>query len=178
MKWHMVAWLSPFALLAMALWVANLWGEGSLRGTLTRSNEYAELPLAIYWLCILIFYGFGEEIGWRGFALPLLQSRFSAVKSAIIVSVIWAVWHLPLFWFSPGLSSMGTGAIIGWYFSLFTGSIILTWLINHTRGSILLAAGFHATILAVLVRLAVRWGACVPGGACEEIVTGGAEKAG
>ena len=146
LQWHGVAWLSPFALLAIALWIASLWGEGGLHGTLIQNSDYAELPLAIYWFCLLIFYGFGEEIGWRGFALPLLQNRYSAIYSSIIVSVLWAIWHLPLFWFSAGFSSYGIGSIIGWYAGLLTGSILLSWLINHTRGSIFLAAGFHATM--------------------------------
>jgi uncharacterized protein len=144
--WHLVAWLSPFGLLALAILVENFIGGEQAGGLFTRGPEFPELPLVAYWIVVLVFYGFGEEIGWRGFALPLLQSHFAPLPATLILSVVWAAWHLPLFFFSPGLSSMGIGGIAGWYASLVTGAAILTWLTNSTRGSILLAAAFHATM--------------------------------
>ena len=145
-RWHFVAWLSPFVLLGAAIVVDGAISGATSPHVFEQSPEFAELPLAVYWIAVLLFYGFGEEIGWRGFALPVLQGRFPPVVATLIVSVIWATWHLPLFWFSPGLSSLGIGGIVGWFLSLLTGAFILTWLTNSTRGSILLAAAFHATM--------------------------------
>ena len=142
-KWHLVAWLGPFVVLTAALGAARLWGAVDLHGVGLQSVELADLPLALYGLCVIIFYGFGEEIGWRGFALPVLQNRFSALQSTLILTMIWAVWHMPLFWFSPGLASLGLGGVIGWGLSLLTGAIILTWLTNSTGGSVFIAAGLH-----------------------------------
>jgi membrane protease YdiL (CAAX protease family) len=144
-SWHLVAWLGPFALVALAMLVASLAGEPA-KVPLAQSPEFPNVPVSLYWAAVLIFYGFGEEIGWRGFALPVLQRTFSPAVATLILSVIWAAWHLPLFWFSAGLSAMDAAGIAGWYASLLTGAAILTWLTNSTRGSILLAAAFHATM--------------------------------
>jgi membrane protease YdiL (CAAX protease family) len=91
-------------------------------------------------------FGFGEETGWRGYALPRLQKRYNRLTTNILLTLGWAVWHIPLFLYRPGYSGMGLGAIIGWVFSLFAGTILLTWLYNGSRGSILIAALFHAMI--------------------------------
>jgi uncharacterized protein len=116
-----------------------------------RSTEYPELPALLYGIVSILFYGWGEETGWRGFALPHLQTHHSALKATIILSLGWALWHLPLFGFMPGFSRMGVGGIFGWYFSLLTGAIILTWLTNSTRGSIPIAAIFHGIMDIVFV---------------------------
>ena len=145
LKWHLIAWLGPFALLALALGMAALW-EGGIANPFIGNAEFAALPLVLYWSAVLVFYGFGEEIGWRGFVLPVLQNQFPALLSTLILSVIWALWHLPLFWFSPGLAALDSGGIVGWGLSLLTGAVILTWLANSTGGGVLIAAGFHATM--------------------------------
>ena len=94
----------------------------------------------------LLFFGFGEEAGWRGFALPRLQNKMNALTASIILTLFWALWHLPLFFYRPGYTTMDFAGIAGWSFSLLTGSILLTWLYNSSRGSILICAVFHSTI--------------------------------
>ena len=59
------------------------------------SPRYAAIP-TVLWLMIYI-PGPVEEIGWRGFALPLLQSRYNALRASLILGLIWAMWHLPAF---------------------------------------------------------------------------------
>lgn len=113
--WHVTAWLSPFGLFAIAVLVVQLaWGQTWEAKTFCSSSEFQDLPLLAYWMASLVFYGWGEETGWRGFALPHLQTRYSALTSTLWVSVMWACWHIPLFWFAPGLSRMGVGEVIGW----------------------------------------------------------------
>lgn len=143
--WHAFAWLSPFAVLAIAQTIASVFGT-TRDGFLQRSTEYPSLSLTTYWVSVVIFYGFGEEVGWRGFALSTLQSRFHPAIATLIVTGVWALWHLPLFLFSPGLSSLGLSGSVGWLLSLLSGSFILTWLFNKARHSVLVAAGFHATM--------------------------------
>lgn len=94
----------------------------------------------------LIFFGFGEEVGWRGFALPRLQNKSNALTASIILTVFWALWHLPLFFYRTGFTTMGIAGIFGWFFSLLTGSILLTWLYNSSKASILICAVFHSTV--------------------------------
>jgi membrane protease YdiL (CAAX protease family) len=104
------------------------------------------MPLGVYALAVLIFFGFGEEIGWRGFALATLQRRFHPFAATFIVTGIWAIWHVPLFFFSPGMMALGAGGVVGWLFSLVTGSFLLTLLFNRAGGSVLIAACFHAAM--------------------------------
>lgn len=144
--WHAAVWFGPFLLLAIAEIAAFGWAAGDPRSWFTRSAEYPALPLPAYWLATLVFYGFGEEIGWRGFALPLLQTRLHPVLATLLVSGLWALWHWPLFLFSPGLSTLDAPGVVGWLFSLATGAFLLTTIVNRTGGSLLLAAGFHATM--------------------------------
>jgi membrane protease YdiL (CAAX protease family) len=86
--------------------------------------------------------GISEEFGWRGYALPRLQARWSALVSTIVLGVIWTVWHLPL-WFLAGSSQQGSSF---WLFlaNLILTSILYTWLFNNAKGSILVAVVFHA----------------------------------
>jgi membrane protease YdiL (CAAX protease family) len=82
--------------------------------------------------------GIGEEIGWRGYALPRLQKDYNALSSTVILTIFWVLWHLPLFFylFDPAIA-------VRWVFALYMGAIVFTWLFNSTDGSILIAAVFH-----------------------------------
>jgi uncharacterized protein len=147
-RWYAIA-LLPFLLFfgAVLFTGSNSWEPKSFG----RSAEYPELSALFYGIASILFYGWGEETGWRGFALPHLQTHQSALKATVILSLGWALWHLPLFGFMPGFSRMGVGGIFGWYFSILTGAIILTWLMNSTGGSIPIAAIFHGTMDIVFV---------------------------
>jgi uncharacterized protein len=83
-----------------------------------------------------------EELGWRGVALPLLQRRFAPLWSALIVGGVAAIWHTPAFLMS------GTKQSAWSYWPFFCGvvaiSVILTPMFNAARGSLLVAAIFHA----------------------------------
>lgn len=93
-----------------------------------------------------------EEVGWRGYALPRLQKRYSAFNSSLILGLIWAVWHFP-FWTIIPIE----GAPEPFYIFYFTGSIgaicmsiFLTWIYNNTRRSIALSALCHASFNATI----------------------------
>ncbi|MGB5336444.1 MAG: CPBP family intramembrane glutamic endopeptidase, partial [Woeseiaceae bacterium] len=82
-----------------------------------------------------------EEFGWRGVALPLLQRRFAPIWSALILGLVWGLWHLPAFFLS------GTPQSSWGFMPFFIGSVclsvILTPMFNASRGSILLAVLYH-----------------------------------
>ncbi|HEY8599061.1 MAG TPA: CPBP family intramembrane glutamic endopeptidase, partial [Thermomicrobiales bacterium] len=87
-----------------------------------------------------------EETAWRGFALPRLQARFNALSASLILGLIWALWHLPLFFLAnTGQSKM---PFPGFVLDVVAVTIVMTWVYNHTRGSVLLAALFHAAFNA------------------------------
>lgn len=146
--WWLVAVAGPAILFLLAAVISGLlFGGWPELGEFGRSEEFAFLGLFPYWVANIIFYGFGEEVGWRGFALPRLQTgRRSALTAALILSLFWATWHIPLFSFVMGYMSMGLVAIPGWFFSIVTGSVLLAWIYNSTGGSVLIVAIFHGTL--------------------------------
>lgn len=145
--WVAVALLAPYVLLALAVVAASLLGgeRVSLAG-LGRSPEFPQFSALGFLVYSIVSFGFGEEVGWRGFALPRLQARHSALFASLLLTLGWALWHLPLFFYRPGYTSMNAAGVAGWFFSLLTGAVLLTWLYNESRGSILVVALFHATV--------------------------------
>jgi membrane protease YdiL (CAAX protease family) len=142
-----IALLSPFVIAVIAS-VICFFVEGDTQTLfgLLESKEFPQFNILVLFLYNLFFFGVGEEIGWRGFALPRLQKKFNDFVSSILLTFFWAIWHLPLFFYREGYTSMDIVGISGWFFSLLTGSILLTWLYNSSEGSILVCAVFHSTI--------------------------------
>jgi uncharacterized protein len=142
-----LAVLAPLVLLAWALL-----GVAMLRGTpfsidgLARSAEFPQLSALVLLAYNLVTFGVGEELGWRGFALPRLQSRHSAWVATAMLTAGWATWHVPLFFYRPGYVDMGAAGIAGWLLSLLTGAVLLSWLYNDSQGSVLVVALFHAAM--------------------------------
>lgn len=81
-----------------------------------------------------------EETGWRGFALPRLQGRFNALVSSLILGVIWACWHIPL-WFHPETSNRIP--FLPFLLLNVTLTTFMTWLYNNTKGSLIIAILAH-----------------------------------
>lgn len=95
-----------------------------------------------------------EEVGWRGYLLPGLQDRWSALTASLAVGVVWAVWHAPLFLMS-GTTQASTA--FGWFMLQALGlSVVFTWLFNATGGSMLLAVLVHGALNA-WYSAAVQW---------------------
>lgn len=149
-QWYAVA-LAPAILFVVGAAVRRVvsgdWVEFSRFGA---SDEFPALPLLVYWLANLIAFGFGEETGWRGFALPHLQHGRTAWRATLLLWIGWAIWHVPSFFYAVGLSDLGLAGLPGWLFSLLLGAVILTWIYNSTGGSILLVALFH-TVLDIAI---------------------------
>jgi CAAX protease family protein len=89
--------------------------------------------------------GFGEETGWRGYLLPKLQRDRSPVIASLVTAAVWAAWHVPAFFIVDSYRAMPLGMIPMFVVGLACVSIVLTWLYNRGRNSILLAAVFHGT---------------------------------
>ncbi|MFW9851207.1 MAG: CPBP family intramembrane glutamic endopeptidase [Candidatus Thorarchaeota archaeon] len=97
------------------------------------------------WFLWIFSFGLGEETGWRGFLLPRLQSRYNAMISTLIVAIIWAGWHIPMFLYNENLIAMGFAGTIFWVIGLIFGATLLTWLYNSSEGSVLVTAIWHGT---------------------------------
>lgn len=108
---------------------------------LTKLVDWASLAsLALGFLILLVnpLAGpLGEEPGWRGFALPLLQSKWSALVASLVLSVFWAGWHVPLI-----LSGLTPWPLL---LQVIPLAILFTWVYNGTSGSLFMAVVFHAS---------------------------------
>jgi membrane protease YdiL (CAAX protease family) len=144
-RWIAAAICAPVALYLVAAGVLALLGYGVDLGATGTSAEYPQLGIGTYVVANIFFYGVGEELGWRGFALPRLQRSMSATTASLVVALGWALWHLPLFAFA-GMSSMGLGAATGWLVSIVAGSFLMSALFNASGGSVLVVALFHGTL--------------------------------
>jgi membrane protease YdiL (CAAX protease family) len=94
--------------------------------------------LAAFIFPSLLLIALGEEPGFRGFALPRLLVGRSALAASLILGVLHAIWHIPLFIFG---SDPPLIAVI-----VVAGAVLNTWLFNKTNGSVLLAMLLHASI--------------------------------
>jgi len=111
--------------------------------------------------CIVLVVGgpLGEEIGWRGFALPRMQPRYGPLWGTLALGILWACWHLELF-LTP---DQGGGPGTGWS-TFFTNfpiffvfvvalAIVMTWIFNHTHGSLFAAICAHNGVDAPIYAL-------------------------
>lgn len=140
-------------------WYAVALGLPVLAGVVTgalfvfATGDFAADRLARYvpvYPVMLVFMtlagGGQEEFGWRGVALPALQERFDALTASVVVGVVWAAWHLPLFVLEIG--SYGDQSFPLYAVVVVGFAVIFTWLYNNTDGSILLAMVLHGGINA------------------------------
>jgi membrane protease YdiL (CAAX protease family) len=146
--WYGVALLGPLVLTlaAMVVEVALLGGQPPSLGVLIGELPSSLLTLVVTAVYMLIFVTLGEEVGWRGYALPALQARYSALLASLILGVLWALWHLPVF-FNPDTSYSNLPFLLFLVF-MVPVAILITWLFNSSGGSVLMAMFFHAVINA------------------------------
>ncbi|KAA0010611.1 MAG: methyltransferase domain-containing protein [Thermoplasmata archaeon] len=149
-KWFLVILLTFPVLNAIAILMSFLSGSPLPRFE-TAENLLSEpwriLPFAIF---ILIFGPLPEELGWRGYALDGLQARYNALFSSLILGVVWALWHVPLFFmkgtFQHDQLRFATPGFWSYIFGPIIISILFTWIYNNTNRSTLSAILFHLMI--------------------------------
>lgn len=113
-----------------------------LGGTLTREAlTQPPLPELLALVGFMLILGPVEELGWRGYALPLLQRAMAPVWAGLVVGIVWALWHVPAF-FLGGTPQSGWD-IMPFLLGATAVSVILTGFFNAARGSILVAVLFH-----------------------------------
>ena len=143
--WWTVGFGSPLLLFLIAQGAARIVGQtGPTWTSLGDVNFLTRLGL-MAWALWFLTSGCGEELGWRGFALPRLQRTHSAMASSVLLAIGWAGWHLPAFFYIPSYTAMGLRILPGFFFGLLAGAIVLTWLYNSSGGSVLAAVLWHAS---------------------------------
>ena len=141
--WYGVAILGPLLIMlgAIALHVA-LGGQPPSLGLLIGA-----LPTLVFVsVYMMITVALGEEVGWRGYALPALQARYSALIASLILGVLWALWHLPVF-FNPD-TLYSNLPFLQFLAYIVPFAVLTTWVFNSTGGSVLMAMFFHAVLNA------------------------------
>lgn len=142
LRWYLVVLLAPFVLSLSV----------PLAGVTPVVNSTVFGILFLFAFHIFPGSALGEELGWRGFALPRLQARHSALKASLIIGIPWGCWHLPL-WLT-GSESHPINYFPAFVLAVVATSVILTWLYNSTGGSLLIVVLYHAAInlpLTVLI---------------------------
>jgi membrane protease YdiL (CAAX protease family) len=133
-RWYAVALGLPVVLALTAAGLHLLLGAQT-------SLDFGGLSVLNFVVFVLIV---GEELGWRGYALPRILAQRSALAASLILGVLWVAWHLPTF-FVPGAPQYGLP------FSAFVlltvaYSVVIGWVYVHTRGSVLIASLMHGAI--------------------------------
>jgi uncharacterized protein len=101
--------------------------------------------VAVYNNSTLLGAPLGEEPGWRGYALPRLEERFGPVGATLLLALLWATWHLPLF-LIPGWT---TSPVWTFVLILVGVSVIMTTAVNLARFSVIAAIATHAAFNTV-----------------------------
>jgi membrane protease YdiL (CAAX protease family) len=141
-RWWLAA-VSPVVFLGLAL--AAMAAAGQALPDLADFGRFSGTPaIGLTGVLLVIVAGaLGEETGWRGYALPQLQCRFSPLASSLILAGLWFGWHLPQFWVIATYRDFAPVQYVGMFLGLACGAVVLTWLYNHSGGSILLVAIWH-----------------------------------
>lgn len=139
--WWALALLLPLAvmLLAAGLHIA-------LGGDLATAPASGHLLMTVVNLPLVLLLGgpLGEEFGWRGYALPVLQDRLGWRAASVALGLVWGVWHLPLFLIDGTAQAHIPPALF--LLSVVAMSVVFAWLVNRTAGSVVAALLFHTAI--------------------------------
>lgn len=139
--------LTPLALGALAFGLLH--GQG---GGWPLAQDFARFPglpgsIHLAWVVVLVVLvnGVGEEGGWRGFALERLVPRHGRFGATWRVAMLWAIWHVPLFWLNQSMHALLGPMVIGWALSLACGAFVLAHVYLNSRASVLPVALWHGT---------------------------------
>jgi membrane protease YdiL (CAAX protease family) len=145
--WAAVLFVYPIVLIA----------AGFLYNVFNTQSPIELLPLAAGTLLVniifLTFASLGEEIGWRGVALPSLLQRYSPLTASTILGVVWATWHLPFWLLLDVLSQYGPGYFVLDYLFIIPTTFYITWFFINSKQSLLLPVIFHVVFNIVNVAI-------------------------
>ncbi len=144
-RWWLTALVLPLVPVLLAVVVAGIY-TGQPVDWAGLGPLYSVIPSLTL---LIVFAGLGEEFGWRGFALPRLRTRHSALIATLIIGGFHALWHIPLFLVKGepyNILAQQIGflpAFLGYATLVVALSFQMTWIFANTGGSVLLAAVYH-----------------------------------
>jgi uncharacterized protein len=138
--WAAAALVQPALLLLTALVYNLFWGNPPV--TPSPIGSASALIVNVFFLLIATL---GEEIGWRGVALPGLQAKHTALVASLVLGLLTAVWHIPFWLLLDTFDQFGINYIILNFLMILPLTFYLTWIFNHTQSSLLMAVALHVT---------------------------------
>jgi membrane protease YdiL (CAAX protease family) len=142
LRWYVFALLWRPAILGAVLVLLFVLGAAPAAA----GAWYTLIPTFLLWVLLLLVANVGEEIGWRGYALPHLQARVGPLAASVTIGLLGGLWHLPAF-FILGHPQYGT-VVLPFMVWMIAITIVFTWIYNNTSGSLLPVALLHAAINA------------------------------
>lgn len=140
-------------LVAILLLPLIIFGGGILLSILTGATQpdYSIISNPAYALIaffVILFTGgpLQEEYGWRGYALPRLQSRNNAIAASVILGVFWWLWHLPLVFIPGRFMADNSLLFVALSIEIVLTSVLFTWIYNNTKGSVLATMLLHTSM--------------------------------
>lgn len=151
LRWRAGVFWYGFVLLAPPAIVLFAVAVGGATGPMPGAGELAILP--VVFLYVLVFSVIGEEIGWRGYALPQLLREVRPLAASLILGAIWGVWHLPLFYMVGNFHA--AIPLLLFFFQVLAMSMLITWIWIGTGGSLFMVVLFHAVANTTLGMLPI-----------------------
>jgi len=159
-KWYLITLLGQPVIWMIAILIYTLFSGQRLSLSNTHIQDMVMIGGTFNLIMFIVIFFLqqfvsllGEEIGWRGYLLPKLLKTKHWITSSLIIGLIWALWHLPLFYIQ-GRTQVSIPLL--WYFiDLMASTIFFTWIFINTRGSVLIATLFHTSINTSTVLLPI-----------------------
>jgi len=152
-QWWAIALFFTGLILLFSIAINTIFLGGNIPSFAFLRQEWYLIP--VVFLITMIGGPLGEEFGWRGFALPNLQRKWGPMVASIVIGIVWALWHLPLF-FQPDTihAQIGVKFLPVYILGEIVLAIIITWVYNKAGSSLLVggiilhnADNFWATAL-------------------------------
>jgi membrane protease YdiL (CAAX protease family) len=146
-KWGLIAFLLPIDAFLMAIiWSSQIAHQHVNFSAINTFDDFGTVGFMTGVLILILTTGIGEEAGWRGYLLPLLSNRVNPFIATWIISVLWGLWHIPLFNGTAGFNQVG--GLDMWIGGLIINAFFLTWLYMKSRNPFVPAI-FHGTLDAI-----------------------------
>jgi len=134
LKWYAIASFVPPAVAFLAIGVYMLFGNAV--------PDFVSADMLLPLILLAVFTGAtGEELGWRGTALPRLQARWNVLTSSLVLGVLWGLYHLPSFFLSG--MPLENAPLIAFMVGTVGMNVLISWIFNHTDGSLIMVFLFH-----------------------------------
>jgi membrane protease YdiL (CAAX protease family) len=156
--WLLLAPIVMLGLDLLSIVISNLLGRQSvtiLNSSIIGSTSF-KLVVIMFLYQLFFFNLTGEEIGWRGFALPRLLTRTNPIVASLVLTFFWAIWHA-FYWGSQGNSILTMQYWLDTFIRLFPATVLINWFYVRSKGSILVAGVLHAVSNTFFQYIPIDW---------------------